>query len=36
MFEFFSVKDIKAGEEIFIYYGNGEYWKARPYIDYNE
>jgi len=36
MFEFFSVRDIKDGEEIFIYYGNGEYWKARPYIDYNE
>ncbi len=36
MFEFFSVRDIKPGEEILICYGTGEYWKARSYIDYNE
>lgn len=34
MFEFYSVKDIKAGEEILIYYGDKDYWRARPYTNY--
>lgn len=34
MFEFYAVKDIKAGEEILIRYGNKEYWEARPHTKY--
>lgn len=34
MFEFFSTRDIKVGEEILIYYGNKDYWKARPHTQY--
>lgn len=34
MFEFYAVKDIKRGQEILIYYGNKEYWEARPHTKY--
>jgi len=28
-FEFYSIKDIKAGEEIYTWYGGEDYWKTR-------
>lgn len=34
MFEFYAIKDIKAGEEVLIYYGDREYWQARPHTNY--
>lgn len=34
MFEFYAVRDIKSGEEVLIYYGNEEYWQARPHTNY--
>lgn len=34
MFEFFSIRDIKAGEEVLIYYGDKDYWQARPHTKY--
>lgn len=31
IFQFYALRDILPGEEIFIYYGGDDYWNARPY-----
>lgn len=31
MFEFYALQDIKKNEEVLIYYGDKEYWEARPH-----
>jgi SET domain-containing protein len=33
VFQFVSIKEIKAGEEICTYYGGEDYWAQRPYIN---
>ena len=31
-FLFYAVKNIKAGEEILVYYGGKDYWDRRPHV----
>ena len=30
--DFISTRNIKKGEEIFVYYGGNEYWSSREYV----
>ena len=32
MFEFYTIRDIKQHEEIYISYGKDDYWEIRPHI----
>lgn len=33
IFQFYALRDILPGEEIFTYYGGDDYWNARPHIN---
>jgi SET domain-containing protein len=33
IFQFIAIENIKAGEEVFTYYGGEDYWAQRPHIE---